>query len=64
MNYTLHPGAEQDIADMLDFYTAQAGIPVAQRFLQEFERVAKLLVANPHLTNMLAVASDFIWIPD
>ncbi|MEO8011616.1 MAG: type II toxin-antitoxin system RelE/ParE family toxin [Dokdonella sp.] len=47
MTYSLHPGAEQDIADALDFYTERAGLLVAQRFLDEFERVAKLLVTHP-----------------
>lgn len=42
MTYLLHPGAEQDIAQALDFYTEQVGIVVAERFLQEFERAAKL----------------------
>lgn len=49
MSYSLHPGAEQDIADALDFYSEQAGLLVAQRFLDEFERVAQLLVAYPGL---------------
>ncbi len=44
MTYSLHPGAEQDIADALDFYAKQAGPLVARRFLNEFERVATLLV--------------------
>lgn len=52
MTYSLHPGAEQDIADALDFYVEQAGLPVAQRFLVEFERVAKLLVAHPGLGTL------------
>jgi plasmid stabilization system protein ParE len=47
VTYSLHPSAEQDIADALDFYTEQAGLLVAQRFLDEFERVAKLLVTHP-----------------
>ena len=47
MTYSLHPGAEQDIADALDFYTEQAGLRVAERFLDEFERVAALLVLHP-----------------
>lgn len=46
--YSLHPGAEQDIADALDFYRERAGLMVAQRFLDEFERIASLLVDNPH----------------
>ena len=47
MTYSLHLGAEQDIADALDFYTEQAGVLIAQRFLSEFERVAELLVEHP-----------------
>ncbi len=44
MTYSLHPGAERDVADALDFYYEQAGPLLAMRFLEEFERVAKLLV--------------------
>ena len=44
MTYTLHPGAEHDISNALDFYSEQASFVVAERFLEEFERVAKLLV--------------------
>jgi len=49
MTYSLHPGAEHDIANALDFYKEQAGLVVAERFLEEFERVAKLLVEYPDL---------------
>lgn len=49
MTYSLHPGAEQDIATALDFYSEQAGFVVAERFLKEFERVARLLAENPGL---------------
>ena len=49
MIYLLHSRAEQDIADALDFYEEQAGFAVAERFLGEFERVAKLLVEYPGL---------------
>ncbi|PWB60080.1 MAG: hypothetical protein C3F18_00200 [Nitrosomonadales bacterium] len=49
MTYSLHPGAEHDIANVLDFYSKQAGPVVAERFLEEFERVAKLLVEYPGL---------------
>ena len=49
MTYSLHPGAEQDIADALDFYVEQAGLVVARRFLDEFERVAQLMVVHPGL---------------
>lgn len=49
MTYSLQSGAEQDVADALDFYTRHAGRPVANRFLSEFERVAHLLVEHPGL---------------
>ena len=39
MTYSLHPGAEQDLASALDFYKEQAGLVVAGHFLEEFERV-------------------------
>jgi plasmid stabilization system protein ParE len=49
MTFSLHPGAEDDIAKALDFYSEQAGPVVAEHFLEEFERVAKLLVEYPRL---------------
>jgi len=49
MTYSLHPGAEHDIANALDFYKEQAGLVVAEHFLEEFERAAKLLVEYPDL---------------
>jgi plasmid stabilization system protein ParE len=49
MTYSLHPRSEHDIAKALDFYSEQAGSVVAERFLEEFERVAKLLVEHPGL---------------
>ena len=47
MSYSLHPDAEREIADALDFYADEAVPLVAQRFLGEFERVAALLVERP-----------------
>lgn len=47
MIYVLDPGAEQNIAGALDFCAEQAGMAVAMRFLDEFERVAQLLVDHP-----------------
>jgi len=40
MSYSLHPGAEHDVADALNFYKQSAGPVIAARFLEEFERVA------------------------
>lgn len=52
MTYSLHPGAEQDISDALDFYAQQAGLLVAERFFSEFERVVNLLVERPSLGSL------------
>lgn len=49
MSYSLHRGAEQDLATALRFYRREAGRAVAARFIDEFERVATLLAANPSL---------------
>lgn len=49
MSFSLHPGAERDVADALDFYKDHAGPVVAGRFLAEFRRVASLLVEHPQL---------------
>jgi plasmid stabilization system protein ParE len=49
VTYSLHPGAEQDLADALDFYIERTGLLVARRFLDEFLRVAELLTLNPGL---------------
>ena len=47
MTYSVHPGAEFDLAEITTFYCEQAGEVVAQRFLAEFERVAELLARYP-----------------
>ena len=47
MNFSLHPGAQNDVADALDFYRERAGVAVAERFLDEFERVVALLERHP-----------------
>lgn len=54
MTWSLHPKAEHDIAEAMDFYREQAGPVVATRFLEEFERVAKLLVEHPGLGTPMA----------
>jgi plasmid stabilization system protein ParE len=49
MTFSLHPGAEYDVAHALDFYSEHAGHVVAERFLEEFERITRLLVEHPGL---------------
>jgi toxin ParE1/3/4 len=52
VSWSLHRGAEQDIANALNFYREHAGLRVAQGFLNEFERAAKLLVERPQLGSL------------
>lgn len=47
MTVTLHPGAQQDLDEAAAFYAREGSPAVAARFLTEFERVAKLVHANP-----------------
>ena len=54
MSYSLHPRAESDIAEVIDFYRERAGLAVAARFLDEFERVARLLVQHPGFGTTVA----------
>jgi plasmid stabilization system protein ParE len=49
MNIELHPGAERDLDEAAEFYAREGSPALAARFLAEFERVAKLLLANPGL---------------
>jgi plasmid stabilization system protein ParE len=49
LSYKLHRDAEVDLVDAVRFYRREAGRAVANRFLDEFERVAELLVSNPNL---------------
>ncbi len=47
MTYHLHRGAEFDLREVTAFYRAEGGARLAARFLDEFERVAELLVRFP-----------------
>lgn len=49
MTFSLHPDAERDLAEAMDFYAEQAGAAVAGRFLDEFEHAVRLLVEYPDL---------------
>jgi len=57
MTYSLHPGAEHDIAKALDFYSEHADSVVAEHFLEEFERIAKLLVEHQGTAQRPQVSS-------
>lgn len=43
MNYWLHPEAQQDRREAAEFYREQAGAPLSQAFLAEFEHSVGLL---------------------
>ena len=49
MSRSVHPGADQDLADAFRFYKREAGVGIARRFLAEFERVTSLLQEFPDL---------------
>lgn len=51
MSFELHPSAEKDLESVLDFYRKHAGQIIAERFLEEFYRVANFLVANPEIVS-------------
>jgi plasmid stabilization system protein ParE len=50
--YKLHPGAAGDVAEAARFYRREGGSALAARFMNEFDRVAKMLVSNPGLGSL------------
>ena len=49
MTYNLHRGAELDLLEAARYYRREGGPKLADRFLNEFDRVVGLLVAFPAL---------------
>jgi plasmid stabilization system protein ParE len=49
LNISFHPGASRDAGDAFRFYHREAGHAIANRFLLELERVARLLSEFPDL---------------
>ena len=49
MTFSLHRGAELDLLEAARFYRQQGGPKLANRFLDEFDRVVALLVEFPGL---------------
>ena len=49
MSFFLSPEAEEELAEALAFYAARASTSVANAFLSEFTRAARLVAANPGL---------------
>ena len=49
MNFTLHPAAERDLDEACRRYRKKASGRVIVRFLDEFDRIARLLAREPGL---------------
>jgi plasmid stabilization system protein ParE len=49
VSYSLHRGAEKDLTEAFRFYRREAGDGLARRFLDEFERVMRLLEEFPDI---------------
>ena len=49
MNFTLHPGAERDLDEACRRYREKASGRIIVRFLDEFDRIARLLAREPGL---------------
>ena len=47
MKITLHPGAERDVDEAAAFYEREGSPVLAARFVAEFKRLSRLLVAHP-----------------
>ncbi len=49
MTYALSEEAEKELAEAFSYYLAHASRKVAERFLDEFTRAARLIDSNPGL---------------
>jgi plasmid stabilization system protein ParE len=47
MNYSFHDLATEDVIAAQDYYLQHAGRAVANRFMNELDRVIQLLLVNP-----------------
>jgi plasmid stabilization system protein ParE len=47
VNLWVHPEALADLADAREFYREQAGAKLAASFINEFERIAQVLLTYP-----------------
>ena len=54
MNRSIHRFASEDLAEAVRFYKSEAGVGLARRFLNEFERVVKLLEQHPGIGSPTA----------
>ena len=61
MTYSLHGDAALDLAQAARFYRREGGRAVAGRFLDEFERIAELLIERPGIGT--PTDDDRRWFP-
>jgi toxin ParE1/3/4 len=47
LRYSFHPSAKQELQEAINFYALKATAKIADAFLNEVERVADMLAANP-----------------
>ena len=47
MTITIHPDAEEDVAEAAAFYERKVSPALGARFVAEFKRVAQLVAENP-----------------
>ena len=47
MKVSLHPAAENDIAEAAEFYERTGSLALAAKFIAEFKRVSQLLLEVP-----------------
>ena len=60
MSYWLHPAAEAEIAAAARYYAEHASLVIAQANIQEFERVAEIIVNNQQFgTPLESVVTNF-----
>ena len=49
MTYTVHPAVERDLDEAASYLVKHASLRTVARFLDEFKRVADLLVEHPEI---------------
>lgn len=57
MKLEFQPAARQDMADALQWYLSQGGVPVAEQFQHALERATQLLQQLPALVHPVCTAA-------
>lgn len=59
MTITIHPDAEEDVAEAAAFYERKVSPALGARFVAEFKRVAQLVAENPGIGTPRARGRQF-----